>query len=167
MPQDRDASLACVGFRRRHVNVHKRRFKMLRLLRLTLGGLALVGIGLAVAAGCNETADRPAAGVAAKAEPKKEAIAENEVPAAVRQAIAKAFPQATCDGQEVRRSGPTTLYFIEVEEMGKSEVEAAVTPAGAIVEVETVTELKAIPTPAATAIEKAAEVRQDHGGSPG
>jgi ribonuclease I len=87
----------------------------------------------------------------------KEAISEKDVPEAVIKAVKEAFPGATIDGQEVQKNGPATLYFIEVEEMGKPEKEVAVATDGTIVEIETEAALKDFPEAARKAIEKAAE----------
>ena len=104
-------------------------------------GLALVAVlavGLAAAAGCNESAKRV------------------PLPTAAADAVLKAFPGAKVGAAEREVEDGVEVFEVEFGE-GAAETEVEVTADGTIVSVETEIAMKDVPEAAAAAITKAAE----------
>lgn len=78
-----------------------------------------------------------------------------ELPAAVKAALAKLYPQAEIEEAELEEEG-LKVYEVELEQ-GEQEYEVMVTPDGMIVEVETEIAMDALPKAVADAIAKAAQ----------
>jgi uncharacterized membrane protein YkoI len=79
-----------------------------------------------------------------------------ELPPAVAEAVAKAFPTMKIEKVKAEEENGVRLFEVELEE-GKTEVEVEVSAGGLIVSVETEIALKDVPEAAAAAILAAAE----------
>jgi hypothetical protein len=88
---------------------------------------------------------------AAKAEKDK----KMQLPAAVKAALSRLYPQAQIDEAELEDEG-VKVYEVELE-LGSEELELMMTPDGMLVEVETEISMDALPPAVAKAITEAAQ----------
>jgi hypothetical protein len=131
-----------------------------RFLAITIGLLAILGVGASLGAHETKTTKKAQTkkhAVAKKtAEEKEEGekrVAKKDVPAPVLAAFAKAYPKATVKGYAKESEKGQTMYEVESME-GRTHRDVSYSPEGKLLVLEESMDVKDVPAPVQQALDK-------------